>query len=92
MNIRPFTNALRKNGLWRQDFDSRAGGARIVQFVHRVNIHRLLHLQLWEDGEHRVTFMEDGRISTPPSAFKTVAEMLNAIEVESTKPARPVGA
>jgi hypothetical protein len=26
VNIRPFTDALRKEGLWRKDFDSRAGG------------------------------------------------------------------
>lgn len=86
MNIRPFTDALRKNGVWRKDYDSRSGGVRVVQFVRRVNLHRFLELQLWDGGQHRISFMEDGRMSTPPTPFKTVPEMLKAIEIESVKP------
>jgi hypothetical protein len=52
--------------------------------------HRLLDVQLWTNGKHRISHMiytdaVRGLENTTPTEFTTVAEMLPAIEFESTR-------
>ena len=90
-SIRPYTDALRRySGNWVLDYDSRSGGARVVALKKSVSTIRVLHLQLWDDGKHRVTFTEGGRMATPPTDFTDVDGMLAAIAVETLKPPAPL--
>jgi hypothetical protein len=55
---------------------------------------RQIDLQLWNDGNHRVSHFLRGRMSTVPTDFKTVEEMKAAIQRELTRTdhsAPPVG-
>ena len=83
MNIRPYSIALKREG-FAKDWDSRAGGCRCVQFVHHAD-DRKVEVQLWEDGGHRASHFLRGRMSTLPTDFATVGEMLNAIKHEMTR-------
>lgn len=86
MNIRPFTEALRKhNKAWTRTFESRAGGNRVVIYSLTLNKIRELRLQLWEDGKHRISHSIKGRTTTTPTEFETVQEMLLAIKVETLR-------
>lgn len=84
MNIRPYTDQLRRElrNRWTKLYDSRAGDCRVVTFQQRCNAHRTLELQLWDDGNHRVTFWWRGRMATKPTVFHTVEEMQRAIDIE----------
>lgn len=94
--IRPYTDALRKQGGWRKDYESRAGGDRLVIFDKWVSANRKLELQLADTGNHRVSFWiytdkYSGRMSTPPTYFQGVAAMRRAIDVETRrKPAKRI--
>jgi hypothetical protein len=85
MNIRPFTDALRRHGRWQRDYDSRCGGGRTVQFSHLVDEHRCVEVQLFDDGRHRATHAYRCHMTTLPTEFSDVAGMLRAIEIESTR-------
>jgi len=60
-----------------------------VEFSKQVDQHRILMIQLWEDGEHRVNFSHDRRQATLPTDFRTVDEMVEAIKVELVKEPAP---
>lgn len=79
--IRPYTDAMRKQGGWEKDGDSVAGGGRCVSFKKVVG-ERTLELQLYADGKHRVSHFLSGRMSTYPTEFTDVAGMLAGIETE----------
>jgi hypothetical protein len=90
LNIRPFTNALRKHHHgWCKVFASNMGGVRVVRVVcfelQYRNHKRKLDLQLWGDGAHRVSHWFDGSMNTPPTDFQTVPQMLAAIRHEVTR-------
>jgi hypothetical protein len=89
MSIRPFINVLRKQGGWKLDYDSRAGGDRVRQFSKQVTKTRTVELQFWSSGLQRATFMESGRMSTPPTEFTTPDSMLAAIVQESKRAPAP---
>ncbi len=83
MNIRPYSTLLRSRGFVK-DFDSRAGGVRAVCFSKTVG-NRMLAVQLWGDGAHRVSHYLDGRMTTIPTGFTDTLGMLNAIQKELTR-------
>lgn len=83
MNIRRYSMALRKMGFLKA-FDSREGGCRVVQFEHLFG-NRKVDVQLWEDGEHRVSHMLNGRGSTAPTPFDGLTEMEQAIRREVSR-------
>lgn len=94
--IRPFTVQLRKQG-FEFCFCDRSGGCKVTQFAKRQG-DRELHVQFWDDGPHRVshgTYSKLGngreglRETTTPTSFATVAEMLQAVEAEWTRPSGP---
>lgn len=66
---------------FKRDYHSRGGGAEIIIYTKRVG-DRALELQLWDDGNHRVSHFLGGRMSTHPSDFRNVAEMKVAIQHE----------
>ncbi len=110
LNIRPFGDALRSTGSpWLKAGDNRIGGERVVtlESLYRGTDpvmyspkaragDRWLRVQLWGNGEHRVSHMvvtcdcdRDNHVTptrlrgiTRPTAFRTPAEMLLAIQVE----------
>jgi hypothetical protein len=78
--------ALREDG-FTSDFDSRAGGCRMVEWAKTVG-ERRLEVQLWADGRHRATHWLGGRMSTLPTYFTDVADnarrdRARALEVRS---------
>jgi hypothetical protein len=75
--------ALRADG-FSADFDSRAGGCRMVEWAKTVG-ERRLEVQLWADGRHRATHWLGGRMSTPPTYFTDVATMRAAIARELSR-------
>ena len=90
MNIRPYTNALcQKKAFWVFDFDSRAGGVRVVQIRYVVSGERNLHIQPWDDGNHRVSMEYRGRQATLPTSFTDVEDMLKAIQFERMRDPAP---
>src|SRR5277367_2191244 len=89
INIRPYTNVLRKLGGWVKDYESYAGGCRIVIFTKEIR-KRTLILQLWGDGKHRVTFSLKGRECTVPTDFQDVNGMIEAILIETIRYQPPV--
>lgn len=44
-----------------------------------------LDVQLWQDGRHRVSHMYQGRGNTPPTSFRTLPQMLTAIQTENIR-------
>lgn len=50
---------------------------------------RSLSLQLWSDGNHRVSHWIGGRMTTIPTDFTDLDGMIRAIEVESTRMDHP---
>lgn len=82
--LRQFTNRLRRIG-FEPDGDSRAGGERCVFFKKRVSPARVVNLQLWEEGKHRVSHSLHGSMNTYPTAFETVEEMLAALAHETER-------
>lgn len=84
LNIGPYSQAMREQGGWEIDGDSRAGGVRTVFFKKQVGL-RTLELQLWGDGKHRVSHMICGQGTTNPSDFGDVAGMIQAIDVETKR-------
>lgn len=94
--IRPFTTQLRKQG-FEFCFCDRGGGCKVTEFSKRQG-DRQLRVQFWGDGEHRVSHstysdlgngIEGLRGATEPTDFTTVAEMLEAIAAEWTRPSGP---
>jgi hypothetical protein len=88
VNIRPYTDTLRAQKSmpqWVKAYDSRYGGIRVVEFQCQVTPTRLLVVQFWGDGNHRVSFYESGSMRTPPTDFTDTASMLSAIAVETTR-------
>lgn len=85
MNIRPYTDALRKQTSWRKMFESSSGGMRVVCFEKRVDEHRVLELQLWANDSHRISHFYDGSMNTLPTEFSDVRSMLIAIERETSR-------
>lgn len=88
LNIRPYTDALRKLGGWEADGDNRVGGCRVVTFKKTIGL-RQLRLQLWGDRNHRVSHAYAGSETTHPTEFTSVETMLAAIEVETSRDDRP---
>jgi hypothetical protein len=95
--IRPFTRELRKAGFI-FEFRDRSGGAEVTEFSKRQG-DRKLRVQLWKDGAHRVSHstitkldggLEGENGTTIPTDFRTVPEMLLAIELEWVRPSTPV--
>lgn len=89
--LRPFIMALRTLGFER-DFDSRAGGARIVQFKRAFG-QRDVEVQLFDDGRHRASHMVfsdperfRGLMDTLPTDFSDGAGLLDAIICEASRP------
>ena len=74
---------------FKRDFHARAGGGEIIIYVLRSGV-RTLELQIWSDGNHRVSHFLGGRMSTPPSDFHTVDEMKIAITHELTRTDHPL--
>lgn len=87
MNIRPFSIVLTFEG-FQKDYDTRAGGGRTVQFSKVVG-DRKLELQLFDDGQHRVSHFLNGRMSTHPTEFKNPQDMLVAIAHELKRTDHP---
>src|SRR6266404_166964 len=87
LSIRPYTDAMRLDpkARWEREWDSRAGGVRCVKFRWQVDHWRILHLQLWGDGRHRVSMEWRGRQATPPTDFQSVTQMHSAIAYEKTR-------
>lgn len=94
--IRPFTRELRKQG-FEFEFRDRGGGTTVTQFRKRQG-DRMLHVQFWASGKHRVSHgtvtklpngQEGMRETTTPTDFTTVDQMLKAIELEWTRPSGP---
>ena len=83
-NLRPFFSALRKVG-FELEWDSRAGGVRTIQWLRQENERRIIIVQLWGDGRHRVTHSIGRRETTIPTDFIDVAQMVEAIEVERSR-------
>lgn len=69
---------------FKRDYYSRSGGGEMAIYVKQVGS-RLVDVQLWDDGAHRVSHMLDGRMSTLPSGFHDAAEMKIAIQHELTR-------
>lgn len=89
-DLRPYISTLKFMG-FTQDYDSRAGGSRTVQFS-RVTGRRRVEVQLFEGGAHRASHMyyrDDacnyGRMTTYPTPFSSGAGMLSAIAHEMTR-------
>lgn len=61
----------------------RASDCRIYE--KQVDKHRKLDLQIWSDGNHRVSHWIDGCMSTTPTGFKSLEDMIPAIEVETRR-------
>lgn len=95
LNIRPYTNILRKQTGWIFDGDSRAGGTRIVVFKKEFT-DRTLEVQLWGDGVHRIAIWHKnihstikseshGRHNMVPVSFRTPEEMLIVVESQLSR-------
>ena len=91
--IRPFTNELRKQG-FQLDYRDRSGGTTVTEFKMRKG-DREVRVQFWADGKHRASHgtyrtlkngVEGYRETTMPTNFRTVPEMLKAVEREWTRP------
>jgi hypothetical protein len=82
-NFRPFIIELRKQG-FEKTSDSRAGGCRCAIFTKRVG-ERLLDLQLWGDGKHRVSHWICASMNTQPTDFTDLAGMREAITRETVR-------
>jgi hypothetical protein len=74
-----FTRALKREG-FRKDFHTRD-----PLVYNKVVGARSVDVQLWKDGKHRTSHMLDGRGSTYPTEFNSVAGMLRAIQHELTR-------
>lgn len=88
--LRPFIMALRTLGFAR-DFDTKAGGGRIVQFKRAFG-QRDVEVQLFDDGRHRASHMVfsdpkryRGLMDTLPTEFSDGAGLLDAIICEATR-------
>jgi hypothetical protein len=46
-------------------------------------------VQFWGDGNHRVSFYENGSMRTPPTDFTDIPSMLSAIAYETTRAQPP---
>lgn len=84
----PFTRTLRRLGFVRD------GQFKDPLIYTKIEGDRKLDLQLWKDGAHRVSHWINGRtrfgrMCTYPTEFKTVDEMLAAIENERTRTDHP---
>ena len=96
VSLRPFQHALRRLG-FRQEYSQRATkGCPLVQEYRREypEDEVCVHVRLWGDGAHRVTYSHPnlwvttceryGHETTQPVDFRTVGQMLNAIEDQRT--------
>lgn len=83
IGIRPFTDALRIIG-FTKIWDSRAGGQRTIQYRKHIQDRDLI-VQLWGDGNHRITHELRECSDTTPTDFRTLPQMHRAITRESTR-------
>ncbi len=79
-----FAWPLRRAG-FRKTWDSRAGGARMVEYRRDDPDGRTLICQLWDDGRHRISHNWLGCSKTVPSGFTTEDELTLAVEREATR-------
>jgi hypothetical protein len=84
MNVRPFHRILRQDGFI-LDYDSRAGGIRVIEWIKQINFVRQIRVQLWGDGQHRATHSISGNENTHPTYFTDIFGMRSAIETESIR-------
>lgn len=81
----PFMKALRLWG-YTKDYDSVAGGPRVVQFSKRfAKYERTVDVQLWQGSTHRASHTLLGSMNTHPTSFSTVEEMEKAVIHEETR-------
>lgn len=66
------------------EYRSRRITEAMVTYQKQVG-NRLLDLQLWADGGHRVSHYLKGHMSTQPTTFRTLFEMKVAIKTELTR-------
>lgn len=78
-----FAPLLLKRG-FRKAWTSRVGGGRVDGWKKEVGP-RLLQVQLWADGGHRISHALNGRGSTLPTYFVDMASLDAAIEHETTR-------
>lgn len=70
---------------FKKTFDTRAGGCRCCSYEKTIDAVRTLDLQVWADGQHRVTHNIRGCTATTPTEFHNIAQMHTAIAHETTR-------
>ena len=83
-NFAMWSKALRKRG-FKLDYDSKSGGIRTTIFAKRIDVRRVVSVQLWGDDNNRACIAFDGCSDTTPTGFTTIEEMDKAITHESTR-------
>jgi hypothetical protein len=79
-----FAPILRRLG-FRKTWESVAGGMSLREWKRDEPDGRVLVLQLWESGRHRISHDWCGCSDTTPTGFKTEAELHTAIEHERAR-------
>ena len=78
-----FAPLLRKRG-FKKDWDSRAGGIRIAGWTKHAG-EREVRVQIWADGNHRVSHSIRNRATTHPTQFNDEASMDDALSWEENR-------
>lgn len=81
VSFRAFNAAMKRAG-FQKEYSSRAGGGRVDEWKRQENDRRIITVQLWGDGKHRVTHSIDHNENTYPTGFTDVEGMLAAITRE----------
>lgn len=74
---------------FRKDGESQSGGCPMRIYRRDVGGGRVIDVQLWADNKHRASHSLNGRWSTLPTDFTTIAGMREAIEREKTRMDHP---
>jgi hypothetical protein len=82
-NFSQYIRALKKDG-FTIDKDGQFDKERIT-ILKKELPDRILELQLWGDGKHRISHWMNGSMNTLPTDFSSLAGMQAAIRTESTR-------
>lgn len=83
----PFARELARVGFERE----RHKGCDPLIYEWDIGNGRRVDVQLWKDGNHRVSHSIQGCWATSPTSFKTIAQMHEAIGREAQRTDRPEG-
>lgn len=70
---------------YKKTWETRAGGCRMTEYS-KVSIGgRLITLQFWADGKHRISHTYKGLMDTAPTYFTTYDGFVEADRIERTR-------